>query len=454
MAAKKTGLLVHFDEDQRKDFIREIADGGYEPFTDALSIHDWEIGQLSIALLCFSESTIDYIAIAKKGKRVVTSKSRIEFSSMINLSAISIAGVEARLSEKIKRFFIKASRGIGGAIPDATWLGLIDDIKLQRPNLVGEIQRLLSLRRYAGFHLSGDTAEIFLQEREALGISLDIFAGNNKLRDRVLAEWAPSEDTVSELDEKNSTASLSTPIAGHSSFLKGISHRYIQEESAIQHDLLNWPGMSSSHVAGITVFEQGNRRLEVIYANRNKLENTLGVDLIYYNEEYELFVLVQYKLMRKEGESTVYRPDKQLKIELERMDRFHGSNRLNAPIESHEQYRLNADGFMLKLVPNSGLKPSSGELIKGMYIPREYMHFLCGDQGGKGPKGGSQITFENAPRYFTNSQFAASIHAGWIGTRGIQTVGIRSMIKEYYETERSLMVAYEYSTKKCDEKGK
>lgn len=74
MAANKNGLLIHFDEDRRSDLIQEKVEGSYEPFSDALSVHDWEIGQISVALLCFSEQTIDYIALAKKGKRVVTSK--------------------------------------------------------------------------------------------------------------------------------------------------------------------------------------------------------------------------------------------------------------------------------------------------------------------------------------------------------------------------------------------
>ena len=98
---------------------------------------------------------------------------------------------------------------------------------------------------------------------------------------------------------------------------------------------------------------------------------------------------------------------------------------------------------MLKLVPSKGLKPASGELIKGMYIPREYMHFLLGPNGPKGPQGGAQVTFRGAPRYLTNSQFAASIHAGWIGTRGVQTKALGAMIQQFYESGRAMLVAYE-----------
>lgn len=412
-----------------------------------MSVPDWALGQLNIALLGFSNSTIDYIALAKKGKRVVTSKYRVEFSGMVNLGSISVAAIESRLNERIQRYFVKASLGAGGLIPEVTWAALIAAIKTERPSLVDDIDRIIALKRYSGFHLHGDAADILLQEREALGISLDIFSGSNQLRDQVLREWAPFEDTVKDVDEQKATARLANPGVGRSSFIKGIPQRYLQEESALQHDLFNWPGMTPQHEAGVSVFTQGNRQLEVHYANRNALENTLGVDLIYYNESFELFVLVQYKLMREENDLLLFRPDQQLRDELSRMDEFYRNIHSTAAIQSHKEYRLNDDGFMLKFVPSKGLKPASGELIKGMYIPREYMHFLLGPYGPKGPQGGTQITFDGAPRYLTNSQFTASIHEGWIGTRGVQTETLATLIQQFYETGRATIVAYETGPK-------
>jgi hypothetical protein len=443
MSAKDSGFLIHFDEGRRRDFIQAQFQGTFEPFSDTLSVLDWEFGQVSVALLCFKPATIDYIALVRKGKQVATLKYRVEFSSIVSLRAVPIATIEAKLDSPIKHHFIKASQGDGGAIPRTTWAALIEIIKSERPDLTGEIERVLSLRRYSGFSLRGEGAEVLMQEREALGISLDIFSGNNQLRNRVLGEWAPAADSVTGIDEANSTGRLGSLAAGRSSFLSGISESYLQEESAIQHDLFNWPGMSPLHELGISTFSQGARRLEVIYANRNGLEQTLGVDLIYYNEIFQLFVLVQYKLMREESGHMLYRPDSQLRVELARMDHFYTSHKVNSGIQAHNEYRLNDDGFMLKLVPNKGLIPSSGELIKGMYLPREYVHFLLSPQGPKGSGGGIQFTFDNAPRYLDNSTFSASVHDGWIGTRGVQSQSIKNMIKHYYETGRSLLLSYE-----------
>ncbi|ONY02712.1 hypothetical protein [Burkholderia cenocepacia] len=443
MTSKNTGLLIYFDENRRRDLIRQKVEGSYEPFSDALSVYDWDIGQLNIALLCFSEVTIDYIAIAKKGRRVATSKSKVEFSSLVNLSQVPLPAIESRLTNRLKQYFIKASQGIGGAIPDTTWSVLVDAIKLERPGLAGEIDRLLALRRYSGLRLSGQSAEILIQEREALGISLDIFSGSNQLREHVLTEWAPSEGFVEEINEDDSSAKLANLPKGQSLFLMGIPKRYLQEESAIQHDLFNWPGMTSIHESGVSVFKQGNRSLNVLYANRNDLEHTLGVDLIYYNEFYGLFVLVQYKLMSEEGGGFVYRPDAQFASELERMDNFYKEIHSDDAIRSHADYRLSDDGFMMKMVPNRGLQPASGELVKGMYLPRKYVHYLLSPSGPKGPRGGVQITFEDAPRYLTNSQFSASVHDGWIGTRGAQSETLKKMIRNFYETGRAILIAVE-----------
>ncbi|WP_122770719.1 hypothetical protein [Pseudomonas viridiflava] len=441
MAKKNVGLMVRFDESRRAGLIKlRVESEGYESFSDALSIADWNVGQLSVALLSFSEDTLDYLCLARKGNQVVTSKSKVEFSTFVDLEALPIRVVERTLPTAIQHHFIKASQGIGSSIPKGTWEVLIDAIKFLKPHLEQDIDRIISLQRFSGVRLHGVAAEIQVQEREALGAALDIFSGDNKLRTAVLSGWAPPENGVTAVNEANGTAELSDNVP---SFLSGISSRYHHEESAIQHDLFNWEGMTPSHASGISMFERAGRKLSVIYANRNPLEHTLGVDLIYYSERFELFVLVQYKIMRDEDGAMVYRPDSQLAAEMQRMDNFSViANVAGAPVAHHE-HRLNDDGFLVKMVPNKGLMPASGELIKGMYLSREYMHFLLGIYGPKGPRGGSCITFENSPRYLTNSDFTSLVRAGWIGTRGVGSSLLKRLIKEYYETGRALMVAHE-----------
>jgi hypothetical protein len=200
MPSKRTGILVFFDEERRRDFLRERIEGGENSFSDALSVKDWDLEKVTIALLSFSAETVDYIAIARRGKKVVTSKSRIEFSGFVDLDRVPIGALEIRLEERLQRYLIRSSRGSGGVLPPATWASLVVALKNERPNLAGEIDRLLALRQFSGLRLIGAEAEILVQEREAIGISLDIFSGSNQLRESVLGEWAPREGTVKNAD--------------------------------------------------------------------------------------------------------------------------------------------------------------------------------------------------------------------------------------------------------------
>jgi hypothetical protein len=443
---EKEGLIIFFDEERRSDLIKERAEGGYGSFSDALSVHDWDVKHTSLALLAFSSDTIDYICIASKGNQIVTSKSRVSFFEIVNLDQIKIAEIESRLKSDVRNYFIRSTQGHGGRIPKKTWHSVLDVIAVLRPKMAIEIERLKSIGKFSGYKLYGAAAEVLMQEREALGISLEIFTGNNKLRDAVLDTWAPAENSVKDINEDSKEGNLVVPDTTKSSFLRGISSRYFQEESTLQHDLFNWDGMTPCHESGVSVFQSGQRKLEVIYANKNDLEKTLGVDLIYYNSKYKSFILLQYKLMKEDsnGDEFCFRPDDQLRIELKRMDDFVKLHPPSMMVE-HEDYRLCSDGFLLKLVPNRGLQPASGELIKGMYLTKSYVDFLLGENGPKGERGGQLLTFKNSPRYLTNIEFAQMVNRGWIGTAGATSDILNKLIREFYETGRALMVAHEIS---------
>ena len=113
------GLIVHFDETQRGYFLLAEKEG--QSFSDALSVHDWEIKQRQIVLISFSGNAIDYICLATKGKRVTTAKSRVEFFDLVRLESISIRDIEQLLSKDTKLHFMRSSSGRGGSIPEKTW---------------------------------------------------------------------------------------------------------------------------------------------------------------------------------------------------------------------------------------------------------------------------------------------------------------------------------------------
>lgn len=446
--AQSEGIIVFFDESRRAELLQEREEGRFHSFSDALSVPDWKIKSLQVALISFSQSNIDYIALATKGNRVVTAKSRIEFSDLFSLNSIPIQHIEKELKSSVRNHFIRSSQGSGSKLPPKTWQNVISIIKKLRPNHASEIDRLLSIKELSQFTLKGVAADIILQEREALGIALDIFDISHQLRKEVLSAWSPNLNDVTDLSAETFEGVLQSLPQGRASFLSGIPRRYFQEESAIQHDLINWAGMTGVHEVGHSRFQKGNRSLDVFYANRNALEKTTGVDLIYFNEVYNSFVLVQYKLMKDSanGDSVIYRPDDQLEKELKQMDDFVNIYYHDNDILCHEEYRLCDDGFMLKFVPNNGVQPASSELIKGMYVTRKYMRFLLSDNGPKGKQGGKVIDFANSPRYLTNTEFSNFVNRGWIGTRGIQSEALKKIIKQYYESGNAMLIAREMLT--------
>lgn len=445
--SQSAGLIIHFDENQRNYLLSEERKD--HRFSDALSVHEWEIKQVQVVLLSFTGQTIDFIALATKGSRVVTGKSRVEFSDLVDLYSIPLCKIESLLSPNTKLHFMKSSTGRGGRLPDKTWSETIRAIKKIRPNLSDEIDRLISLTVISKYRLKGEAAELLTQEREALGAALDIFSGNNDLRKDVLKSWAPNLDSVDNYNDDTMEANFNVPKGKPVSFLSGIPERFIQEESAIQHDLFNWENEKASlHNMGVSKFEQGSRVLEVVYANKNPLEHTLGVDLIYYNKSYHSFILVQYKLMkeRSDTEGFYYRPDEQLYKEVARIDEFQDKVKVSEKIFSHDGFRLNHDGFLYKLVPNKGLQAATEKLIAGMYITNSYMKFLLGNNGPKGERGGRIITFKNSPRYLTNTEFSGMVNRGWIGTSSDQSNSLAQLISKFLTTGRALMVAVEEDT--------
>ena len=125
-----------------------------------------------------------------------------------------------------------------------------------------------------------------------------------------------------------------------------LRHVPIREDTVIARDAHHIPGLAliASDLTGRAVFEKGRERLEVITANRNPLEEVLGVDLVYLNLIKRNIVMVQYKMLEplREDNDTdwLYRPDDQFRKQVARMKSFS----FPEPPEPHE-YRLNPKLF-------------------------------------------------------------------------------------------------------------
>src|SRR5690606_80209 len=105
------------------------------------------------------------------------------------------------------------------------------------------------------------------------------------------------------------------------------------------------------------MFRKGQQTLEVITANRKKLEEVFGVDLIYINHFHDNLVMVQYKMLEPDGaggsNDWTYTKDRHLSKQLTVMQRF--ARRAG----SGGAYRLSEEFFYFKFVRRHGASDAS-----------------------------------------------------------------------------------------------
>ena len=164
----------------------------------------------------------------------------------------------------------------------------------------------------------------------------------------------------------------------------------------------------------------GDVCLTVINVNRKELERVHGVDLVYYDHRTDSAVAVQYKRLERvstesygtERSKWVYRDKVQLLKQLDLMapESFAG-------ISDSDDLRLSSSPSFFKFVRAQDFDPNKRTLLKGMYVPDEFLRL--GIEEGRfdvGPRGGFRVGYGNT-RYFTSDTFIELVRRRWIGTR-------------------------------------
>lgn len=424
------GFLVMFDEERRADLLKDRS----EPtsgFSDTFSSPDWGIKEWEVCFLSFGGESLDHACLARRRKKVATAKYRVDFLEFVDLLSLELSEITRQIPSNLEHHWLRSSTGRGKRVPSATWNELVKIIKRLRPDQASELDRLFLLRAGAQQKIHSVGAEQVALERDAIGVALDIFDASSELRQRTLRRWVP-------------------PAIPLPPFLKGIEQNHLTEEQMLAHDSKVFPQAEAVPTRIGATFTIGERTLSVVYLNRTAVEKSLGIDLIYYNHQFDAYTLVQYKRMKKERvkendlDAWAFRPssDRNFEMEIRRMQKFRKEN----PDEwtkdrSWKLYRLNGDGFFFKLCPSITLEVLSTDLIRGCYLPREYTESLLLSKETEGPRGGKLLSFENIQRHLNNSEFTNLVRDGWIGTRDHSTSLITELIADALDRERAVVIA-------------
>lgn len=215
------------------------------------------------------------------------------------------------------------------------------------------------------------------------------------------------------------------------------------EDSIILDDLDVFPGwnrIKSLRPAG-RVFEEPStgRRLTVLHANKNNIELTTGVDIVYFVEDFSSFVLVQYKRVREEGGRRIVRVDEQFRKELNRMRQLEVSHRGHGG-PGLIDHRLSDVTCFVKMC-DTGQDIEVTGLAQGHYLDLGTWSALEHDKLLKGPKGGTRYPYDDVTRYLTNTEFAQLVGGGWIGSRASRFDALLDYILEQYQEGKSVIMS-------------
>lgn len=431
--AKATGFIVPLSKDRMTTFLECVGEerGFAEP------VANFKHGRTA-PLVCFivNAGKLTHIGLGRRGGRAGTGLSRLNIDQTEKLQEpVSLRKLLNRLPRRnaaaVRRRFQS-----GGLLTEKGFHAVIETVRQLSTQASTLLERFSQIRAERIERLSAKVRNNLAQQREALLTALSI-AGLS--RDPV-REWTPSDGT---------------PV----SFLDGLPSARLREDQMVVNDLQNLPGFDviKTYTYGAAVFEsdETSERLTVILANRLPLEEQTGTDLIYFNETYQSFVMVQYKAMERADRKSgiplyLYRlPDAQLKEEIGRMDTLLGALKTCAPNTDIGGFRLTENPFFLKLCPRLIFNPDDVSLMRGMYLPLDYWKLLENDPGIKGPKGGLRITYNNAKRYFNNTSFTTVVSKAWVGTTPNQSQVLQDVIRTTLETGKAIAVAIK--TKKLNQ---
>jgi hypothetical protein len=376
-------------------------------------------------LICFvldNNKIITHVGLGKRGVRAGTDLRRLNVDQIIELkTTLSAREIANSTSSTVRRHLVNKLES-GGLIPPKSFDEFLDAVLKKTGELSSLLEKFARARRFRIAKLSSKAKKSLAEQKEAVLTAMNI-AGI----DRSEAQgWDYSEKT------------------GPTSFLDGLEQVMLREDSMIINDLNNIPGFNliKQTKFSSSIFLNDKTQLTVLLANRMPLEELLGTDLIYYNEDFKCFIMVQYKVMEKEKDQFLLRvPNSQLAEEIQRMDLITHSL---APISGGkhiDDFRISSAPFFIKMCPRIEFNPDNIGLSAGMYVPLGYLKLLQVDNSIKGDKGGMAISYDNVGRYFDNTTFKTIVEGGWIGTYIEQSKILEKIIQQILANGRTAVVA-------------
>ena len=420
------GLWIAVDDELAGPVSQSIRHRGQ--FTTTVVSAEVRPRTAEIAVVSLGELAADFIGISRVGRRVATGQITVVVTHLVPLKRVTAELLRTILPRRFARTFRPPASGIYRPTPKL-WEQILTALAHKKPRIRIRIRDLFNVLR--DFRDTAGRVEGGLEvfERDAVASALEIWRSTG-FRKRMLRSVVPTNDS--------SVPPFLTQIRGTS----------VREDPQIAHDQTTFPGMEIARkyqVGALTLRDRGEY-LTIINCNRQPLEETLGVDLIYYSHRFDSFILVQYKRMRRTEKGAVYRPnsDRSHREELRRMVR--ADKLLKAVPKSDADsdttaFRLSRAAFYVKLCESRIKSALDAGMVSGIYIPLGLWKPLLKSKSVIGARSGIGITWENCGRRFNNVEFTNLLRHGWIGSAAGGSKVLSKIIYSVLASKRMLVLA-------------
>jgi hypothetical protein len=421
------GYILHVPEGRRETLL-EASEDRERAVGQPVPIFDHSRRAPLIVFAAFADDTITHVAMGKKGGPGSggTGMIRLNMRELVPLEKpVRFEDIARRTPSRFKPHVTRVLAS-GGLLPSKSLGAVIEILLAIEPGLAGPLGRFSERRAAALARITpGQSANLAIQ-KETLSIALRI-AG---METEEVLRWVPS---------------LETPPH---SFLAGLPGAVLREDAMIVADFSRIPGFDAIKDMQFAAKEfvdarDSNSRLMVLMANRLPLEQQTGADLIYYHERHKAFVMVQYKAMDRREEQPAFRWQNgdQLATEIAAMDDLLAVLQACPTDPSPDSFRLHENPFFLKVCKRQLFNPDDKGLFPGMYFPLELWKSLAADSATLGKKGGRFLSYDNARRRVSNSEFITLVAGGWIGTTVTQSSVLERVIELVLETGKTVTFA-------------
>ena len=430
------GYILQVPKDRRKLLLDEAEHGGsfYSPrpfVSEPVPRFDHSRRAPLAVFASFEDGFITHIADGRKGQSAGTGLVRLNLEDLQPLNRPVrfdeiLSGADKRVARHLKQRLES-----GGLLPPKSLGAFVDRITELDSTIGPRLARFSARRAQALRRLEPRARENLAYQKEALGLALEI-AGLP--RDDLLA-WQPS-DTQQQ------------------SFLDGLPGAQVREDAMLLSDFSSIPGFDAvgevTHYGSKLFSSEQNPaiRLTVIMANRLPLEQQTGADLIYFNEAYRCFVMVQYKAMEKRDEETEFRwqAKDQFCDEIERMETLLAELRKVPSGDHPDGFRFTDNPFFLKFCPRVVFNPDDKGLFKGIYLPLDLWKRADAAGSFTGKRGGKILTYENVGRRINNSEFVPLVAGAWVGTSIEQSAVLGELVRAVLATGKTVTIAIRHSS--------